>query len=57
MFPGAYWALPGKNWLIRACSLRPGTVLLRKVVGETAHSPLQSDSPVQPQRNRGHTKR
>jgi hypothetical protein len=27
------------------------------VVGETAHSPLQSDSPVRPQQNRGYTKR
>ncbi len=40
-----------------ACSLRSGTVLSRKVVGKTAHSPFQSDSPVRPQRNRGHTKR
>ena len=43
----------------RACSLRSGTVLSRKVVGKTAHSPFQSDSPVpvRPQRDRGHTKR
>jgi hypothetical protein len=26
------------------------------VVGRTAHSPLQSNSPVQPQNNRGNTK-
>ena len=39
--------------LKRACSLRSGTVLSRKVVGKTAHSPCQSDSPVRPQRNRG----
>ena len=36
-------------------SLRSGTVLSRKVVGETAHSPVQSDSPLRPQRNRGYT--
>ena len=40
-----------------ACSLRSGTVLSRKVVGETAHFPRQSDSPVRPHRNRGHTRR
>ena len=34
-------------------SLRLGTVLSRKVVSETAHSPVQSDSPLRPQRNRG----
>ena len=38
-------------------SLRSGTVLSRKVVGETAHSPVQSDSPLRPQRDRGYTER
>ena len=40
----------GRRRLELACSLRPGTVLSRKVVGETAHSPLHYDSPVRPQR-------
>ena len=38
-------------------SLRSGTVLSRKVVGETAHSPVQSDSPLRPQRDRGYKER
>ena len=40
-----------------ACSLRSGTVLSRKVVGKTAHSPCQSDSPVRPQRKQRLTQR
>ena len=47
----------GGEALQLACSVRSGTVLSRKVVGETAHSPLQSDSPVRPQRIRGYAKR
>ena len=38
-------------------SLRSGTVLPRKVVGKTAHSPVQSDSPLRPQRSRSYTER
>ena len=47
----------GRRGSKRAGSLRLGTVLSRKVVGETAHSPRQSDSPVRPQRDGSHTKR
>ncbi len=48
----------GRGWGAHVrVSLRSGTVLSRKVVGETAHSPVQSDSPLRPQRYRGHTKR
>ena len=47
----------GRKRLERACSLRSGTVLSREVVGETAHSPRQSDSPVRPHRDRGNTER
>ncbi len=45
--PVAYDRDYGRGWCQeRACSLRPGTVLSWKVVGKTAHSPFQSDSPV-----------
>ena len=48
----------GRGWGAHVrVSLRSGTVLSRKVVGETAHSPVQSDSPLRPQRDRGYTER
>ena len=53
-FPLRSGVMAGDGAHVRV-SLRSGTVLSRKVVGETAHSPVQSDSPVRPQRNRGYT--
>ncbi len=38
--------MAGDDVPVRACSLRSGKLLARKVVGETAHSPVQFDSPV-----------